>query len=117
MDMDDAMIDDLVNEHRREQREEALWVRNEARTEALHVRSKLLELSDQEFLEVILMNTVNLYEHPRTSLNNVAPKFPAGDIAVKHRDNKLALTDKQKMAIANVYIYAHLGVRLSKQKK
>lgn len=87
------------------------------REDALEVRSKLLTLDDQEFLELILMQPANLYEHPRVSLNGVIPKFPAGNIATKHRDNKLALTDKQKMALANVYISLHLHVRLSGYKK
>lgn len=101
-DMADSMYDDY---------------QNDKREEALEVRRKLLEMSDQDFLELILMQPANLYEHPRLSLNNVITKFPAGDIAVKHRDNKLALTDKQKIALANVYISLHLNVRLSGYKK
>lgn len=106
MNMADDMADSMYDDHQSGKREEALYT-----------RSKLLELSDQDFLEVLLMNPVNIYEHPRISLNSVIPDFPAGNIAVKHRDNKLALTDKQKMALANVYVYMHLKIRLSGHKK
>lgn len=105
MSMAEDMADSMYDDHQRGKRDEALYVRD-----------KLLELSDQDFLELILMQPANLYEHPRVSLNNVIPEFPAGDIAVRHRDNKHPLTAKQKMALANVYIHAHLKVRLSGRK-
>jgi len=99
--MHEDMIDSIYDDYYDSKREDALEVRN-----------KLLEMSDQDFLELILMQPANLYEHPRTSLNNVIPAFPAGDIAVKHRDERLALSRKQKMALANVYVFVHLNVRL-----
>lgn len=103
--MHDHMIDSMVYDH--------FDVENQMqREEALYLKKKLMALNDSDFLEVLLLNTVNLYETPRMSLNRVVPKFPAGDIATKHRNSKQPLSDKQKEALANVYVYSHLGVRL-----
>lgn len=107
--MDDHMIDSMIYDHFDGENQMK-------RDEALYLKKKLMELNDSDFLEVLLLNTVNLYETPRMSLNRVVPKFPAGDIATKYRNSKQPLSDKQKEALANVYVYSHLGVRLRGSK-
>lgn len=73
--------------------------------EARKLRNELCKMENEEFIDKILTAD-------RKSLNGIVRRydFPAYDIAEKAKLNNWILTENQRGAITNVYVYYVYGV-------
>lgn len=72
---------------------------------AENIKAELDELSNEYFLNEILKKKNSVAE-----LNGVTKKFPAGDIALKYKNNDWCLSNKQREAITNCYVYLKTNI-------
>lgn len=91
------MFEDMFEHYYYEQEEEA-------EEEAIILKMNLNNLTDDDLLTRILDNS------SVSRLNKVTMHFPAGDVAIKYKENGWNLSKKQRDALTNVYVYTQTGV-------